>query len=143
MARRVFVVLALSALAGSWSFAAARQQPTIKKVPIDAASPQNDPTAMFTAYCTPCHGREGKGDGPAAPALAKQPSDLTKLSARNGGTFPEVKVTRFIEGSDEVPAHGDRDMPIWGDLFKALHGGRSIVPARVKGLTDYLKSIQQ
>lgn len=31
----------------------------------------------FKATCFPCHGREGKGDGPAAKALGITPADLT------------------------------------------------------------------
>src|SRR2546425_2496782 len=54
--------------------------------------------AMFDAYCTPCHGKEAKGDGPAAAALKKPPADLTRISARNNGTFPTEKVRRFIDG---------------------------------------------
>ena len=61
-----------------------------------------------------CHGKEGKGDGPAAKALTKAPADLTKLAASNNGMFPDVKVRRYIEGLDDVAAHGTRDMPMWG-----------------------------
>ena len=87
------------------------------------------------------HGKEGKGNGPAASALAKVPADLTRISARNGGTFPEVRVRRYIEGLDEVAAHGTRDMPMWGDLFRSLN--RDTAQIRVAALADYLKSLQQ
>jgi hypothetical protein len=61
-----------------------------------------------------CHGTAARGDGPAAPALKTVPADLTRLSARNGGKFPEARVRRYIEGLDEISAHGSRDMPVWG-----------------------------
>ena len=96
---------------------------------------------MFDTYCAVCHGKEGKGNGPAASALAKVPADLTRISARNGGTFPEVRVRRYIEGLDEVAAHGTRDMPMWGDLFRSLN--RDTAQIRVAALADYLKSLQQ
>jgi mono/diheme cytochrome c family protein len=142
MTRRIVVVVALGALALSATFAAAQEKPkiktgTIKNMPVD------DGKAMFQEYCTPCHGKAGKGDGPAALALKKAPADLTKISARNGGVFPEVKINRFISGVDEVAAHGNRDMPVWGSLFKSLAPGTGIEQLRVKNLTDYLKTIQQ
>src|SRR5450755_41791 len=79
-------------------------------------TPATDAKKMFDTYCAVCHGKEGKGDGPAAKSLAKVPADLTKISARNNGTFPDTRVRRYIEGLDEVAAHGTRDMPMWGDL---------------------------
>ena len=32
---------------------------------------------LFAQHCASCHGAEGRGDGPAAPALADPPADLT------------------------------------------------------------------
>jgi mono/diheme cytochrome c family protein len=99
---------------------------------------------MFVSYCAVCHGTSGTGNGPAAVALKTAPADLTKIAARNKGTFPEVRVSRFIEGLDEVAAHGTRDMPIWGGLFRSLSpDNRMAADARVYNLTQYLKSIQQ
>ena len=34
-------------------------------------------TALFNTHCAPCHGPAGRGDGPAAAALAAPPADLT------------------------------------------------------------------
>jgi mono/diheme cytochrome c family protein len=96
---------------------------------------------MFDTYCAVCHGKEGKGNGPAAASLTKTPADLTKISARNGGTFPEVRVKRYIEGLDEVPAHGTRDMPMWGGLFNSL--SRDTAQIRIQALASHLKSMQQ
>ena len=99
--------------------------------------------AMFDTYCTPCHGKEGKGDGPAAPALKTKPADLTGLSARNGGTFPNDKVRRFIEGREAVAGHGTREMPIWGGLFAGLDRDSDMARIRIANLADYLKTIQR
>jgi mono/diheme cytochrome c family protein len=141
MVRRSFAILGVVTLSGT--LAVAQQKPEIKKVPIEPTRVA-DAAKMFTTYCAACHGVTGKGDGPAATALKKTPADLTKISARNGGTFPEAKVSRYIQGNDEVAAHGNRDMPIWGDLFSSLNNGdRLFVALRVKNLTDYLRSIQQ
>lgn len=120
--------------------ASAQAQPQIKKEAIKPV-PASDAAAMFTSYCAACHGKTGVGDGPAAKALTKAPADLTKLSARNGGQFPAVKVKRYIEGADEVPAHGSRDMPMWGELFRSLNADTAQI--RVQALSDYLKGMQQ
>ena len=100
---------------------------------------------MFDTYCAVCHGKDAKGGGPAAAALKKAPADLTRISARNGGSFPDVNVKRFIEGLDQVAAHGTRDMPMWGELFRSLDGASNsgFAQIRVQALNDYLKSLQQ
>ena len=86
MIRHVLVVLA--ALVFSASLAQA--QPKVEQAPIKQ-TPASDAQAMFTNYCAVCHGATGVGDGPAASALAKAPADLTHLSSRNGGQFPETQ----------------------------------------------------
>jgi len=120
--------------------AVAHAQPQIKKEPIKAVA-ASDAAAMFQSYCSACHGKAGKGDGPAAAALKKAPADLTKITARHGGKYPEVQVKRYIEGLDEVAAHGTRDMPMWGSLFRDLD--RNTAQIRVQALSDYLKGLQQ
>ena len=122
------------------SAASAAAQTTVKTAPIKPTS-ASDGKQMFASYCAVCHGTDAKGNGPAATALKKVPADLTRLSARNGGTFPDVRVRRFIEGADEVPAHGTRAMPMWGDLFRSLNADTA--PMRVNALAEYLKSLQQ
>jgi mono/diheme cytochrome c family protein len=94
---------------------------------------------MFAAYCAVCHGADGKGGGPAAAALKKQPTDLTQLSAKNGGKFPELSVVATLSGR-EVEAHGSQEMPIWGDLFRSLRS--DMVHMRIGNLTSYIGSIQ-
>ena len=136
MVRRVLVGVVMFSL---WAVSA-QAQPQIKKEPIKPVN-ASDASAMFQSYCATCHGKTAKGDGPAAAALKKAPADLTKINARNGGKFPEVKVKRYIEGLDEVAAHGTRDMPMWGSLFRDLN--RDTAQIRVQALSDYLKSIQQ
>jgi mono/diheme cytochrome c family protein len=133
-----YVLVAIVTLAVSAGAAGA--QPKIQKGPIKP-TPASDAKKMFDTYCAVCHGKEGKGNGPAAASLTKVPADLTKIAARNGGTFPEVKIRRYIEGLDEVPAHGTRDMPMWGDLFKSLN--RDTAAIRVEALAQYVKTMQQ
>ncbi len=131
-------VLALAVIAVSAGSALA--QPRIEKAPIPRTN-ASEPKQMFDSYCAVCHGKEAKGNGPAATALAKVPADLTRISARNGGKFPDVRVRRYIEGLDEVAAHGSRDMPMWGRLFNDLD--RDTAQIRIAALAEYLKGLQQ
>jgi mono/diheme cytochrome c family protein len=135
MVGRVLVAFAAFSLVAT--VAAAQGQ--IKNEPIKPVN-AGDGKAMFSSYCAPCHGADAKGTGPAAKALVKAPAYLTKIAARNNGTFPDVKVKRYIQGLDEVSAHGSRDMPMWGSLFRELNADTALI--RVQGLNDYIKSLQ-
>lgn len=73
---------------------------------------------LFARHCTACHGRQGRGDGPAVKALVKRPADLTAIAVRRGGAFPAGEIARFIDGRFDLPAHGSREMPIWGQHFE-------------------------
>jgi mono/diheme cytochrome c family protein len=98
---------------------------------------------MFLEYCAVCHGKDGKGGGPAAEALKAQPANLTTLTQRNNGKFPGNKVYDTIKGDSATPSHGSREMPIWGDLFQSMNqGNRAIVQQRISNLTGYLESLQ-
>jgi len=119
---------------------AAQGTPQIKKTPISATSAASG-QEMYLQYCASCHGKAGKGDGPAAAALKTPPGDLTTLTARNKGTFPALKVSHMIQGEEAQIAHGSRDMPIWGEVFHEREG-MSTVKLRVANLTDYVKSLQ-
>src|SRR5580700_5256007 len=72
---------------------------------------------MYVSYCAACHGADGKGGGPAASALKTPPADLTMLSKNNGGKYPALKVTSTIRNGTSNPAHGSKEMPVWGSLF--------------------------
>lgn len=94
-------------------------------------------------YCASCHGKSGKGDGPAAGALKQPPTDLTTLARMNGGKFPADHVMAVLNAKTEVTAHGSKDMPVWGRVFWTMSEGHSsIVQLRITNLSNYLESIQ-
>ena len=98
---------------------------------------------MYTTYCAVCHGADGKGGGPAASALKVPPADLTLLSKNNGGKYPALKVTSAIRGESDLPAHGSKEMPVWGSLFWTMsRGHEGEVQQRVANLTKYIESLQ-
>lgn len=101
----------------------------------------------FRTYCVACHGPTGVGDGPAASALRTPPADLTRIAARRAGRFPDGEIARFIDGRFDVPAHGSREMPIWGEkLGEPIAEGADhdeVVRGKLLALVEYLKTIQK
>jgi len=124
--------------------APAQEQPekVIKHVPVKPTSPVSG-KEMYTAYCAVCHGADGKGGGPAASALKTPPTDLTLLSKNNGGKYPALRVSASIRHESELPAHGSKEMPVWGSLFWNMSGGHeSEVQQRTANLTHYIETLQ-
>jgi mono/diheme cytochrome c family protein len=98
---------------------------------------------LFEFYCATCHGRDGTGNGPAAGALRVPPPDLTTLAQRNGGTFPRAHVTALVTGDGDIPpAHGSRDMPVWGPIFRGLDPNDRLNRVRIDNIVEYLAAIQ-
>jgi mono/diheme cytochrome c family protein len=114
----------------------------IQHVPVKAVSPASG-KEMYMSYCAVCHGTDGKGGGPAASALKVPATDLTLLSKTNGGKYPALKVTSTIRGETTLPAHGSKEMPVWGTLFWSMSSGhQSEVQQRVVNLTRYIETMQ-
>lgn len=129
-------------------FAAAQQTPaegapTLKHVPI-TNTPSNSGHEMFSSYCAVCHGKDAKGNGPAASALKTPPTDLTGLAKKNGGKYPAQHVAAVIRGEANFPSHGSQDMPIWGPLFFSIsQGHEGQVHQRITNLVTYIEGVQQ
>lgn len=120
---------------------AAQQKPTVKGVeaqPIVSVEGKDS----YDAYCAVCHGKAGKGDGPAAPAMKMPVPDLTMMAQRSNGKFNALAAQQAIESAGRVTsgAHGIDDMPIWGDVFRGEGTARKTL--RIGNLVKYLESIQ-
>jgi mono/diheme cytochrome c family protein len=137
------LILGLLLIALGISAAQAQQAPpAVKKVPVHATQAMAGKD-LYREYCAVCHGTAGKGDGPAAGALKSPLSDLTQISKKNGGKFPEVLVQRIINGEAEGPvAHGSKDMPIWGSLFRHMGPNPDVGDLRIHNLMVYIEEIQ-
>jgi len=49
-----------------------------------------------------------------------------------------------IRGEQAMPAHGSKDMPVWGSLFwKMSQGHESEVQQRIANLNKYVEGMQQ
>jgi mono/diheme cytochrome c family protein len=101
-------------------------------------------SGTFKEYCAVCHGKTGKGDGPAASALKVPPPDLSTLARRHGGKFPDAYVADVLRNGVKMDAHGTAEMPIWGPLFMSIDSSyQSQFDLRVTSLTTYIRSLQK
>jgi mono/diheme cytochrome c family protein len=98
---------------------------------------------MFMSYCASCHGKDAKGNGPAASALKIAPANLTRLARDNEGKYPSNKVTSILSGQTDLAAHGNKEMPVWGKVFWSMSGGHAgEVQQRIANLNRYIESLQ-
>ncbi len=114
---------------------------TIKKVPITVTSATSG-EEMFNTYCAVCHGKGGKGDGPAASEFKIPPANLTLLAKTHDGKFPDSYVTQILQtGPRDAKAHGSKDMPVWGALFRSI-GDDAQAKLRIHNLSAYVETLQ-
>ena len=99
---------------------------------------------MYSSYCAPCHGADGKGQGPVASALKIPPTDLSTLAKNNGGKYPGSHVVTVMQFGSELNAHGSAQMPVWGPILGRMNvGNPQDKPLRISNLSRYLETIQQ
>lgn len=103
---------------------------------------------LFRSYCASCHGADARGMGPVAPQLTVAPPDLTLIAARRGGRFDAAEIAAFIDGRNEVLAHGRREMPVWGRLYdernqNIMSDETLLSPGMIFSITAYLRSVQE
>ncbi len=71
--------------------------------------------ALFATNCAVCHGRDAKGDGPAAKSLPVQPADLT---AAHFWVHTEGDLFWFISHGKNAPS-GTAAMPAFGNVLSS------------------------
>ena len=99
--------------------------------------------ALYKAYCASCHGADARGNGPMAKSLKVPPADLTRISLRNAGAFPVMRIERIISGEEQLPSgHGVREMPVWGPIFSQVDQDQDLGRVRIDNLARYLESLQ-
>jgi mono/diheme cytochrome c family protein len=124
------------------------QVPTSGQIPRPRTQPRVIPSMdgrdLFQFYCATCHGRDGTGHGPVAAALMVAPADLTRIASRSGGVFPRARITELVTGDEALAtsAHGSREMPVWGPIFRALDTTEIANKVRIAAIVEYLESIQ-
>ena len=110
-----------------------------------AASAADDTGArLYLNHCAACHGADGEGSGPVAASMQVSMPNLRTLAQRSDGVFPADAVTAYIDGREVKAAHGDRQMPIWGDVFRGPDQGTSerTVRRRIAAVVDFIAMLQ-
>jgi mono/diheme cytochrome c family protein len=131
------LLLVACALEGSKGFALAQQMEVIAGGELE-----------YQRSCAVCHGTDGRGNGIMRKYLTLPPANLKQLAKNNGGKLPFWEVYQKIDGQTEVRGHGTREMPVWGDRFRAEAGGdgksaQTQAAGRILSLIFYLEHIQE
>lgn len=108
-------------------------------------APPPDGAQLFATHCASCHGAQAEGDGPVAAVMQVAVPNLRTLSQRNGGEFPADSVAQYIDGRDVPLSHGDRYMPVWGDIFKSSvepPATEESVKQRIHAVVEFLRGLQ-
>jgi hypothetical protein len=134
-------LLMLAALAAFTTAPAAAQTPGA----VPPSESRVGGSSVFKTYCASCHGESGRGNGAVAIFLRRRPADLTQIAIRNKGTFPADRVYQMIDGRQVVKAHGESQMPVWGDAFakSTTDSDERAIKAKIDALVEYLESIQE
>ena len=143
MLNRLFFAAAAATLLLTAGYA---DQPNQSKgtvtIPVGKVNP-TDGKQMYSSYCAPCHGADGRGKGPVASALKEPPTDLTMLAKNNNGKYPDTHVAAVLQFGSSTPAHGTAQMPVWGPLLGKISNVQSQeAQLRISNLSRYLESIQ-
>jgi len=140
MVRHLFYAAVAAVLTGGIVFAG-QSAGTVAST--DKQIPATNGTELFGHYCTPCHGVDGRGHGPVVVEQKAPPVDLTVLSRKNHGTFPEAHVVHVLQYGAQILPHTSVEMPVWGPVLgKINQSDPRDKLVRIKSLTNYLESIQ-
>lgn len=98
---------------------------------------------LYKQHCAVCHESDLQGNGPV-PAPFRVPPDLSTLTRRHSGKFPDAYVVEVLRNGVKMPAHGPAEMPIWGADFRARDRlNETQVTLRITNLTNYIEAIQK
>ena len=99
---------------------------------------------LYFNHCAACHGDDAEGTGPVAASMRVTVPNLRTLAQRNGGTFPVDTVRAYVDGRNIPASHGDRLMPIWGDVFRGAdqEADDRTVRRRIAAIVDFISTLQ-
>ena len=140
MLKRLLFVAMVASIALTMSYA--EQSKSTVVIPVGKTNPTNG-KQMYTSYCAPCHGVDGRGNGPVAGSLKAQPTDLAGLAKANHGKYPDSHVVSVVRFGTDVRAHGTAEMPVWGPILGTMS---KVNPEerqlRTTNLSRYLETLQ-
>src|SRR3569833_2134460 len=140
MIKSLLIAASIGVLTASISFA----DQTGKIVIPAPRTAANNGQQMYTSYCAPCHGVDGKGRGAVGASISIQPSDLTQLLRKNHGKYPDTHVVSILQFGTEGSVHGSARMPIWGPILGTMNRANlQDKQLRISNLARYLETIQE
>jgi len=140
MLNRLLVIVVAATLATGMSYA--DQSKSTVTIPVTKTTATSG-KLMYSSYCAPCHGVDGRGQGPVASALKTPPMDLTVLSRNNHGKFPDTHVVSVLQSGAEIPSHGSAEMPVWGPILGRMNQTNTQDRLlRISNLSRYLETMQ-
>jgi len=137
---RQFVLIAVLGSAAAVAMAA-QSKVVINVDKTDA----NNGQQMYTSYCAPCHGVDGRGGGPKAQALTYAPTDLTQLSRNNNGVYPALHVSSVLKFGLENSGAGSKEMPHWHAVLVEMDNNKGpLDPSalRISNIVRYVETLQ-
>ena len=140
MLKRLLVIAAITILAVGTSYA----EQTNSKITIPVnRTPATSGKQMYGSYCAPCHGIDGRGQGPVASALRTPPTDLSVLARNNHGKYPDSHIVAVLQGGTRIASHGSVEMPVWGPILgKMSQSNSQDRMLRISNLSRYMESMQ-
>ena len=99
MLKRLLVTALTALLAVGMSYA--DQSNGKVTIPV-TKTPATSGRQMYVSYCAPCHGMDGRGQGPVASALRTPPADLTVMSRNNHGKFPDTHIVTVLQNGAQI-----------------------------------------
>jgi mono/diheme cytochrome c family protein len=99
----------------------------------------------YLQYCSSCHGQQGLGNGPVSRYLNVNVPDLSLLKKNNRGNYPMDYVVASIDGRRDVRGHGERQMPVWGEIFRIeqeRHAEQSSLQ-KAQLIAEYVATLQK
>jgi mono/diheme cytochrome c family protein len=99
---------------------------------------------LYFNNCAACHGDDGEGTGPVASSMNVTMPNLRTLAQRSGGAFPADAVAAYVDGRNMKAAHGDRQMPIWGEVFGGANqdAGERTIRRRIAAVVEFISMLQ-
>jgi mono/diheme cytochrome c family protein len=99
---------------------------------------------LYFNHCAACHGQDGEGGGPVATTLNIAMPNLRSLAMRSGGVFPAAIATAYVDGRTMPAAHGERQMPVWGEVFRGAEQATAERTARrrIAAVVDFIEALQ-
>lgn len=100
------------------------------------SEPVRDGRGVYATHCASCHGKAGRGDGPASLVQNRAVLDLTRLR-RPDGTFDRQDVERRLR--THVMSEKMRSL---GERFLSIYVSREMADEAMRNLAAHLEKLQ-